>query len=163
MINLAVANDVTNYKIYLVNKGSDGQNFWCFLQKPEMNLTGDVFANSDTSLFVIPNYQGTNKFTIPLQYTVGAGASNDAVGLNIQIDSAIMEDASLEDMWDVEYATIPPKQGPTMSLEQGTQSPANTIGVKSNAFNKVLNEDGQWFSNMTFGIVTANGFIGITW
>ncbi len=163
MINLLTSNNVTNYKIYLVNEGSGGENFWCFLQQPKMNLTGDVFANSNTSLFVIPNYQGTNKFTIPLQYTLGAGASNNAVGLNIQIDSAIMKDVSLEDIWDVKYATAPPKQGPNISLEQGTKSSDGTIGAKSNNFDKVTNENNKWFSNMNFGIQTANGFIGITW
>ncbi|WP_231737977.1 hypothetical protein [Myroides odoratus] len=163
MINLEKFSATTNYKIYLVNKGSSTKNFWCFLQKPEGVPTSDVYANSDAMLSVVPNYDGKNWFTIPLQYKVGAGATNQAVGLNVKIDSSVIKDAQLEQLWNAEYATAPPKQGPNLSISQGEKSPANTIGIKSNKFNQVQNENEKWYSNMSFGIESANGFMGVTW
>ncbi|BAW80130.1 hypothetical conserved protein [Candidatus Nitrosoglobus terrae] len=42
-----MANSLTEYTIYLVNKNSSGKNFWLFLERPE-ELAADekVFANS---------------------------------------------------------------------------------------------------------------------
>lgn len=163
MINLLTASTTTNYKIYLVNEGSTTQNFWCFLQEPEGVATSAVYANSSAMLSVLPNYGGTNTFTIPLQYVVGAGASNQAVGLDVRIDSNYIQQAQLQQLWNADYATAPPKQGPQLLLNQETTSPSNTIGIKSNAFNQVQNENEQWFSNMSFGIESFNGFMGVTW
>jgi hypothetical protein len=39
----------------------------------------------------------------------------------------------------------------------------NTIQIISNAFDQKINEDNKWFSNMSFGINSANGFMGVTW
>ena len=163
MLNLASLTDTTNYEIYLVNKGATAQNFWCFLEKPEGVSSSEVYANSSAMLSVLPNYQGINKFTIPLQYMLAAGASNEAVGLNVQIDSAIMKNASLTQTWEAKYATAPPPQGPTLQLDQGVSSPGGTLAIKSNDFNQVQNENNSWFSNMSFGIQTAQGFVGVTW
>jgi hypothetical protein len=163
MLNIQALNATTNYTIYLKNDSNDGKNFWCFLEKPEGVPSDAVFANSSASLFVLPNYGGTNKFTIPLQYSLGAGASNEAVGLGVQIDASIIQNAQLKQTWEAQYATIPPKQGPNLNLVQGQKSPDNTIGVLSNDFDKVINENGKWFSNMSFGIQTQNGFLGVTW
>lgn len=163
MINLTEYDELTNYKIYLVNKSASTKNFWCFLEKPEGVPNEKVYANSDTMLSVLPNYPGTNKFTIPVSYQVGVGATNKAVGLNIKIDSNIMEDAKLTDLYHAKYATAPPKQGPVLTLDQQQSSPANTIGITSNPFNQIQNENNGWYSNMSFGIKTANGFIGVTW
>jgi len=163
MINLDVFNSTTNYEIYLVNEGADAQNFWCFLQKPQGVPTSGVYANSSAMLSVLPNYQGTNSFTIPLQYKLGAGASNNAVGLDVKIDSSIIKDVSLEQLWEAKYANVPPNQGPQMNIVQGENSPAGTIGFMSNDFNKVNNEDNGWFSNMSFGIESSSGFMGLTW
>jgi hypothetical protein len=163
MLNIETLNTTTNYTIYLKNEGSDGKNFWCFLEKPAGVPDKNVYANSSASLFVLPNYGGTNKFTIPVQYSLGAGSSNNAVGLGVQIDANIIKDAQLKQTWEAQYATIPPNQGPNLSLVQGTASPDNTIGLLSNDFNKVKNENGKWYSNMSFGIQTQNGFMGVTW
>lgn len=163
MKNLLTSNDTTNYTINLVNKGATAKNFWCFLAKPEGVPNSNVFANSNTMLSVIPNYQGSNTFTIPLQYKVAAGAKNDAVGLNIQVDASILKDAQLESTWLATYATAPPKQGPLLNLVQGQNSPKNTISLESNKFNQVQNHDNKWFSNMSFGIETEEGFAGVTW
>ncbi len=163
MINLHDFESTTNYKIYLVNQGSVAKNFWCFLQEPQGVPSSQVYANSDAMLSVLPNYGGTNSFTIPLQYVLGSGASNQAVGLDVQIDSNYIKDVQLEQMWEVNYATVPPPQGPLMKLEQGTTAPKGTIGAKTNDFDQVHNENNGWFSNMSFGIQSANGFMGLTW
>lgn len=163
MFSLEALNSTTNYTIYLKNESSDDKNFWCFLEKPNGVPSSAVFANSSASLNVVPNYGGTNKFVIPLQYSLGAGASNEAVGLGVQIDTSIIKNAELKQTWEAYYATIPPNQGPNLALVQGQKSPDNTIGYLSNGFNKVKNENGKWFSNMSFGIQTQNGFLGVTW
>lgn len=151
------------YTIYLVNQSSSTQIFWCFLERPqELASNHNVFANSSVQLAIGSNQPGTNTFTIPVQYVVGAGASNNAVGLNVQINSSIPKDANLTDTWEADYATVPPPQGPTMR-KLSKQSPANTIAIASNAFDQATNEDAGWFSNMSFGIKTSQGFIGMTW
>jgi hypothetical protein len=151
------------YTIYLVNNGASTQNFWCFLAAPE-ELVADpgVFANSSAYLAVDPGSPGTNTFTIPVQYVVGAGASNHAVGLNVQISSSVTNPASLQDTWNANYATVPPQKGPSMALA-GTKAPTNSIAIVSNGFAKISNEEAGWFSNQSFGIETAAGFIGMTW
>lgn len=151
------------YTIYLVNNSADIQTFWCFLAPPQQ-LVNDpgVFANSSASLAVRPNSQGQNYFVVPVQYVVGAGASNQAVGLNVQVVSNVTNTASLQDQWSAEYATVPPPMGPTMK-RLGTSGPANTISIASNGFNKTANENASWFSNQSFGIETQSGFMGMTW
>jgi hypothetical protein len=163
MLNIEALNSATNYTIYLKNSSSDSKNFWCFLEKPAGVPTSSVYANSSASLSVLPNYGGINKFTIPVQYSLGAGASNEAVGLGVQIDTSIIKQAQLQQTWEAQYATIPPNQGPNLSLVQGQKSPDDTIGLLSNGFDKVKNENGKWYSNMSFGIQTQNGFLGVTW
>jgi hypothetical protein len=152
----------TVYNIYLVNQSTTTQTFWCFLAPPQ-ELVNDphVFANSSASLAVQSNYQGTASFGIPVQYVVGAGAGNHAVGLSVKIVSDVTCDASLEQLFDANYATVPPQEGPTMN--PSSSSPANTIAIKSNAFNQQTNEAAGWFSNMSFGILTEAGFVGMTW
>ncbi|MES2574648.1 MAG: hypothetical protein V4572_06880 [Bacteroidota bacterium] len=163
MINIQTLNSTTNYTIYLKNESSDPRSFWCFLEKPEGISYYEAYANSSASLSVMPNYGGINKFMIPIQYSLGAGASNNAVGLGVQIDSSIIQYAQLKQTWEAQYATIPPNQGPNLNLVQGQISPDNSIGLLSNAYDQVRNENGRWFSNMSFGIQTYNGFMGITW
>jgi type IV secretory pathway TrbD component len=98
----------------------------------------------------------------PVQYVVGAGASNQAVGLNVQVVSDITCDVALQQTFDMNYASVPPMMGPTMNFA-GTTAPPNTIAITSNAFNKVNNEENGWFSNASFGIETYAGFIGMSW
>ncbi|MGB8690217.1 MAG: hypothetical protein WCD53_23190 [Microcoleus sp.] len=151
------------YTIYLVNQSSSRQTFWCFLEPPEI-LPSDpaVFANSSVSLAVGSLQPGKHTFTIPVQYVVEAGASSKAVGLGVKISSIVTNDANLTDTWEADYVTVPPPQGPTMQ-KLGAPSPANTITIKSNAFDQGKNEAAGWFSNMSFGIQTEQGFIGMTW
>ena len=152
----------TEYTIYLVNESASTQLFWCFLQRPE-ELVNDpnVFANSSTQLAVAPNSPSVDTFTIPVQYSVGAGASNQAVGLNIKVESSVSLDAELEQKFDAVYVNVPPPQGPT--LIQNGSSPTNTIAIKSNGFDQVPNEGQGWFANQSFGIQTAQGYIGMSW
>jgi hypothetical protein len=150
----------TEYIIYLVNNSTTTKRFWCFLAPPE-ELAGDpaVFANSSTWLSVDPDAEGENTFTVPAQFSVGAGASNNAVGLNIKINSNITKNADLQQLWEANYS--PPRKGPTLRLAGA--SPANTIAIQSNDFDQRENEDAGWYSNMSFGIQTDQGFVGMTW
>jgi hypothetical protein len=151
------------YTIYLVNQSADSQQFWCFLSPPQelVNEPG-VFANSSATLAVDPNDPALNRFVIPVQYVVGAGASNNAVGLNVEVLSDVTNQASLKDTWHANYADVPPNKGPKMLLT-GKSAPDNTIQLVSNDFAKVSNEGAGWFSNQSFGILTDQGFIGMTW
>jgi hypothetical protein len=151
------------YTIYLVNQSASEQLFWCFLARPEELVSDpDVFANSSASLAVDPNSPGQNYFGIPVQYILGAGASNNAVGLNIQVVSNVTNDADLKDIWEADYATVPPQKGPSMT-QNGTGSPDNTLTIVSNDFDQVKNQNASWFSNQSFGIQTQAGFIGMSW
>jgi hypothetical protein len=163
MSNIETLSAGANYTIYLKNESNDDKNFWCFLEKPDGISDYGAFANSAANLFVMSGYGGTNKFNIPAKFVIGAGASNNAVGLGVRIDSSVVNAVDLQQTWEAQYASIPPKQGPRLSLIQGQRSPNNTIGLLSNSFDKMNNENGGWFSNMSFGIETENGFIGVTW
>jgi hypothetical protein len=151
------------YTIYLVNQSADSQQFWCFLSPPQ-ELVNDpgVFANSSASLAVDPNDPALNRFVIPVQYVVGAGASNNAVGLKVEVVSDVTNQASLKDTWNANYADAPPNKGPKMLLA-GRSAPENAIQIVSNAFAKVSNEGAGWYSNQSFGIMTDQGFVGMTW
>jgi hypothetical protein len=154
---------VTTYTIYLVNNAETTQTFWCFLGQPqELASQPGVYANSSTSLAVASMAPGINTFTIPVQYTVGAGAGTLAVGLNIQINSTITQAAQLGDTWDAAYATVPPNMGPSLTKDSAS-APSGTIAIASNGFNQASNEAAGWFSNMSYGIQTNQGFIGMTW
>lgn len=154
---------VDNYTIYLVNQGVSKKVFWCFLERPQ-ELVGNpgVFANSSASLAVRPNAPGTNKFVIPAQFIVGAGASNNAVGLGVQVISSITSDASLQDTWNALYATVPPNEGPDLQ-KATTKAPASTIALVTNKFDRAKNENNNWFSNQSFGVETDSGFMGMSW
>lgn len=158
-----MSNSTTNYTIYLKNESSNTQNFWAFLQKPEGLSNNVVYANSSAYLSVYPKDRGINSLVIPVQYSLGAGASNQAVGLGVQIDSSIIREAQLKQTWEAKYATIPPHQGPYLNTAQGHQASDNTISLITNSFDKANNEYGKWYSNASFGIQTQMGFLGVTW
>lgn len=151
------------YKIYLVNQSSSTQTFWCFLTRPQ-EVAGDptVFANSSASLAIDSNDPSTNSFTIPVQYVVGAGASNNAVGLNVKVDSTISQNSDLTQVWDAVYANVPPNKGPKLTLDSGTVGP-NSLKIITNPFDQENNEANDWYANQSFGIQTAAGFMGMTW
>lgn len=153
---------LTEYTIYLKNNSSTTQQFWCFLARPEeLASDPDVFANSSASLSIASMYPGVNTFTIPVQYSLGAGASNSAVGLNVRIDSNITQNTDLGQAWEASYVTVPPNQGP--SLKQIGAAEPGKISIRSNAFHQASNEANGWFSNMSYGLRTKQGFIGMTW
>lgn len=158
-----MSNSVTNYTIYLRNESNNEQNFWAFLEKPEGLPNNGVYANSSAVVYVSPGYGAINKLVIPLQYSLGAGASNYAVGLGVQIDSSVILRANLKETWETRYATIPPYQGPNLNTAQGHQASDNTISLITNSFDKAKNEDARWYSNASFGIQTQAGFLGVTW
>ena len=154
---------VDTYTIYLQNETVSTKVFWCFLERPQQ-LVDDpkVFANSSASLAVAPHAPSTNTFTIPVQYLVGAGASNQAVDLGIKIESSIQLNASLDEQFSATYANVPPNLGPTL-VSTGSGAGSNQISIKSNSFEQANNEANGWFASQTFGIQTAQGFIGMSW
>lgn len=153
----------SQYTIYLVNKSSSTQTFWCFLTRPqEVASDPSVFANSSASIAIDSNDPSTNSFTIPVQYVVGAGASNNAVGLDVQVNSTISQNSDLAAVWNADYANAPPKKGPKLTLASSATGP-NSIKLVTNAFNQEDNEALGWYSNQSFGIQTQSGFMGMTW
>ncbi len=151
----------TNYTIYLVNKSVNSQQFWAFLAPPVVTSGPELFANSNTSLQIPGLSSNLNSFTIPVQYIVGVGASNNAVGLNTVITSNATRNTELGQGWAVTYATVPPNQGPDLS--GAALSSATSITMTSNAFNQQTNQANSWYESMTFGVKTQSGSLGITW
>lgn len=160
-------NDVDLFEIFLVNESRSSRVFWVFIDTPEMSQfpAEGVFANSDASLSVRPvsDNPGENKFEIPVQFKLGAGSSNNAVGLDVRIDSNSIENVKLRDTWEAQFANFPPRKGPRLDQIASDLAPEGTINYLANAFNQVDNQRQGWFSSMSFGIETSNGFSGITW
>ncbi len=153
----------SQYTIYLVNQSSSTQTFWCFLTRPaEIASDPNVFANSSASIAIDSNDPSTNYFVIPVQYSVGAGASNNAVGLDVQVTSTISQNSDLAQVWNADYANAPPKKGPKLTAASTSTGP-NSIKLVTNSFNQEDNEALGWYSNQSFGIQTASGFMGMTW
>ncbi|ELX09921.1 hypothetical protein Jab_2c20050 [Janthinobacterium sp. HH01] len=153
----------TDYTIYIINKAAEKKNFWCFLDTPAMSGGGKVYANSSANLNVESDSEDTNSFTIPLQYSVGAGASNKAVGLDVLVQSHLVKDAELGQVWNADYATMPDKAGPKLQLDDGATSPGKTLGIVTNDFDEGANDAGKWYQSQTFGINSESGFMGVTW
>ena len=149
------------YTIYVVNKGGTTKDFWCFLSTPKMSVSSQIFANSAANLAVDPNAQSTNSFTIPVQYSIGAGASNNAIGLGVKVKSNASADVELGDVWNAHYADAPPPKGP--KLVQGDSGITKTIRVITSQFDQVANNKAKWHQSQSFGIETAQGFMGVTW
>jgi hypothetical protein len=150
----------TEYHIYIVNHSISPHLFWAFLSKPEISSTPEVFANSNTNLQIPAGSSNLNSFTIPVQYVVGTGASNNAVGLDTRIESSATRNTEEKQLWDVVYATVPPNQGPEMT---GPTDANQTIDMKTESFNPETNAAYGWFESMSFGIKTSHGFMGVTW
>ena len=153
----------TNYTIYLINQSSSTQTFWCFLDRPqEVASDASVFTNSSASLAIDSNDPANNSFVIPVQYVVAAGASNNAVGLNVQVNSSISQDSDLSQVWDATYADAPPNKGPKLVLNTDTVA-STSLKIISNPFAQENNESLGWYASQSFGIQTAAGFMGMSW
>lgn len=149
------------YKIYIVNKYATEQTFWLFLQQPvELQAQPGVYANSSAYLNIQSNALSTNYFGVPVQYVVGAGASNQAVGLNVQVVSNIQQNANLKQVWEASY---PFRTAPTLINTGGSTGNASTIQIQTDSYNKASDEANGWYGNQSFGIQTQDGFIGMTW
>ena len=150
----------TVYTIHLRNTQANKQPFWCFLSEPESGINAKVFANSSANL-TVPTYTGSqdNYFSIPLQYMVQAGASNNAVGLNTRIVSNVKEDTDLGLGWLATY--FPLNEGPT--LDQEGTCPTDELDITTNNFDKSKEPLNKWYGNLTYGVKSQNGFMGVTW
>jgi hypothetical protein len=153
----------TEYTIYLVNNSASEEVFWAFLQRPDaLAAQKGVFANSSTNLAVAPKVDGQiNRFIIPVQYVVGAGASNQAVGLKTRVISDFSQKTDLGQGWLATYANAPSSKGPI--IERAAPPEKDKIAIEANHFNRMENEVAGWYSNMSFGIQTSSGFMGMTW
>jgi hypothetical protein len=152
----------TNYNIYVVNQMTSQQEFWCFLAAPQASITGNVYANSSAYITVVSKSTDLNSFTVPVQYVFQAGASNQAVGLNIKIQSTTSDNVNLGDQWEASFADPSLHEGPTLT-NYGTASPAGTFQYETNSYDQSNEPIYKWYGNETFGIETAQGFIGLTW
>jgi hypothetical protein len=156
--------DPTRYKINLFNLQNQTQKFWCFLSAPKSNIDSTVYANSNTAINV-STYTGSQKasFTVPLQYKVEVGATNKAVGLNTLIESSDTHDSDLEVEWKASYyQKKDDKTPPTLALS-GQTAPAGQLAIVTNSYNKNDEPLNKWYGNMSFGIETETGFIGVSW
>jgi len=152
-----------NYTIYLVNQSSGTQIFSCFLQRPaELAGSRSVFDVTNLSLGVASYSQASNHFVIPQRFAVAAGASNQPVGANAQIVSSLILNADPSNQFSAVYKNARPNMAPTLTLS-GQEASPNQISIASNGFNQGSNENLGWFSNMSFGVNTAPGFMGMTW
>lgn len=153
---------MNKYNIYVVNQMTSSQTFWCFLAAPEVSLSGSVYANSSAYVTVEPNAPGSNIFTIPVQYEFQAGASNQAVGPNIEINSSTSNNVNLGDQWLATYYDPALHQGPDLAI-QGSLAPSGTMQYLTNNYDQSQEAPDGWYASETFGIQTAAGFIGVTW
>lgn len=152
----------TEYKINLVNLTSTSQLMWCFLSEPESTISEEVYANSNTNLNVPPSTgKEQNSFTIPLQYSVQAGASNNAVGLNIQITSSVTESTDLGVGWLASYTQDSVNTPPTLETMDATLD--DELAITTNIYEKEDEPINSWYGSMTYGVQSSDGFIGITW
>lgn len=153
---------MNKYNIYVVNNMTTEQTFWCFLAAPQLSIAGNVYANSDAYLTVPSKSRNLNYFTVPVQYVLQAGASNRAVGLNIEINSQASEDVDLGDQWAAAFSDPAKHQGPGLT-KYGTKSPDGTLQMQINNYDQAQEPIDKWYGSQTFGIETASGFIGVTW
>ncbi|MEM9916549.1 MAG: hypothetical protein AAF990_00555 [Bacteroidota bacterium] len=152
----------TKYKIYLVNLQASSKKFWCFLDQPIQDLSGEVYANSSAFLTVPPfNPAQTNSFTIPLQYKVAVGASNKAVKLNTLVQSDMIFSTDLEKKWKATYTQDGHNVGPVLASDGSAG--LKTVVMDTNQYDKSKEPINSWYGSMTFGIESENGFIGQTW
>lgn len=152
----------TQYTINLVNKMSAKQTFWCFLDKPVELANKAVFANSSAFLTIAADdTSNINQFIVPLQYVVGAGASNHAVGLNTKIVSNANRLTETGKTWNATYNL--PNQGPDLADAGLPSHPPSSISIVNNSFNPTINAPAGWYESQSFGILSSAGFIGVTW
>ena len=155
----------TTYKINLVNKQAATKKFWCFLNAPQISNQPTVFANSNTFLSLPKTLPGSSaSFDIPLQYSVQAGASNKAVGLNTKISSSVTQNTNLGVSWLAAYSQNGNNLPPTLKNDTTPPAPpTNGLVIKTNVYDKSKEPLDNWYGNLTFGVKTSHGFIGLTW
>lgn len=132
-----------------------------FLSEPQADYKDTVFANSSAYL-TVPLFTGSqdNYFTVPLQYVVQAGASNKVVGLKTKINSSVNEETDLGEAWGLEYFID--NEGPVLSKVQDA-APLTDVLIVTNDYDKNREQPNNWYNNITFGVRSENGFMGVTW
>lgn len=153
----------STYKINLYNLQQSTQTMWCFLGEQDIKPYAPVYANSNTFLMVPPFNNGTidNSFTIPLQYVIQAGASNNPVELNTRISTNASQYTDLGMEWLASYFPEPSRRYPELRLEGTTSN--NQLVVATNSYNKVDESINSWYGSMTYGMEYTGNLIGLTW
>jgi hypothetical protein len=159
---------VTTYTVHVVNESTMPQIFWFFMAPPkELTDSPGAFATSSIFRVAPPNDPAIAvTFDDPVQYAVGAGVRHESVGSNVEIIPDVILDASLQQQFLVDYASVQsPGQSPDRPIARlfGANSPPNTISLTSNTFDQAMNEDNGWFSSMSFGRLIGKEIIGVTW
>lgn len=152
------------YMIFLVNELPSVQLFRLFLDRPQqLENNPATFAISTASLNVAPTRAGQiDTFTIPAQYQVGAGSGSKPIEVDCYPASFQFVNAQLTQLWEADYFTVPPPRGPDLRLIDNSAG-SHDIDIKTNPFSPAHNEALGWYSSQSFGIQTAQGFIGMSW
>jgi hypothetical protein len=152
---------MTAYQINLVNQTASTQTFAVFLAPPPELNQFEVFPVSSAFATVAPNQSGVS-VVLPVQYVVGAGASNVPIGPGVTVAAQVTQRTAPGESWLANYATSPPNMGPAL-VRAGTAVNPATIAIASNAFNAPANWANRWFQNQWFGMISSMGFIGMVW
>lgn len=153
----------SEYTIYIVNKSETKKRFFCFLDRPkDLEANPKVYANSNASVNVDTGYPGRTRFIIPIQYKINAGCSNKAVQLRIRVQADNPSDIELGQTWEANYYPPADTQGPIVTNKGATVDPKQ-VNFLTNTFAKNTEAEYSWYSNLSFGKETEQGFIGFTW
>lgn len=154
---------MNTYQIFIVNQMTSEQEFFCFLSQPDVDGTSaTIYANSSTYVSVVPNSPALNFFSVPVQYVLAASNSNQAVGLNIRVDTLVTTNVNLGDQWEASFAD-PFKHQAGALVQTGSAAPTRSLQLQTNSYPQGNEFQAEWFANETFGIQTQSGFIGVTW
>lgn len=151
------------YKIYVVNQQSKEKTFWCFLSEPENAISSEVFANSSAYMTLAQSKpREQNSFTIPLQYSTQVSSSNKAVGLHTKVVTQSMTDTDLSSAWDANFYSGKEHKNPSLNKDSSS-APSDCVIINTNEFNLDDQKINSWYSSLTFGVESENGFIGFSW
>ncbi|MCA6220942.1 hypothetical protein [Photorhabdus antumapuensis] len=153
----------TEYKIYIINQQDKKKKFWCFLSEPQSEVSDKVFANSSTYMTLSKHIKGDeNSFIIPLEFKLKASSHNKVVGISSKISTHSLKDIELGNIWKVEFDSSNEHINPSLSKLSEKTEP-NQVGIKINGFDLTEQEINRWYSCLTFGIESGEGFIGYSW
>jgi hypothetical protein len=151
------------YTIYIINNAVTTETFWLFLAQPILSNTQTIYANSSASVTIESNANSINRFVIPIQYLLYANGSNNAIGVNVEVDSTIIQNVQIGDTGMATFYTEI-NQAPDLTLLNPSPPLANNeIGYQDNTFDPNQEIQNSWYASQGFGIQAQSGLIGTTW